>query len=80
VFFIAGLTTRVKAVDVGSFQCPHEQAARRYQHLRQRRWLTLFFVPVLPIGQAREWVQCEGCGGAYEPGLLAGNPAAPLQG
>lgn len=75
MFFIAGLTTKVRKVGAGAFACPHEQATRRYVHLRQARWLTLFFIPVIPLGGRREWVECEGCGRAYDPGVADRSPA-----
>jgi len=75
VFFIAGLTSRVKALASGQFYCPTEQGTRPYQHLREGRWLTLFFLPVIPLGGQREWVQCEGCGTTFGPGVLQQHPA-----
>ncbi len=69
MFFIAGLTTRTKTVDAGEFFCPNEQGLRRYQHLQLRRWFTFFFIPVIPLGQQGEWVQCDSCGTTYDPSV-----------
>jgi hypothetical protein len=70
MFFIAGLTSRMKSIDSGQFFCPNEQGTRHYQHLQQRRWFTLFFIPLIPLGQAGEWLQCQSCGATYDPGIL----------
>jgi hypothetical protein len=75
MFFIAGLTTRTKTVDGGEFFCPNEQGTRRYRLLQLRRWFTLFFIPLIPLGQQGEWVECDGCGTTYDPGVVAQRPA-----
>jgi hypothetical protein len=75
VFFIAGLTSRIKALASGQFFCPTEQSTRHYQHLQERRWFTLFFIPLIPLGGQREWVQCEGCGTTYGTGVIQQHPA-----
>lgn len=76
MFFIAGLTTRLKALTSGEFFCPNEQGPRQYQHLQQRRWFTLFFIPLIPLGGQGEWVQCQSCGATYDPGVLQQFPAS----
>ena len=76
MFFIAGLTDRVRAVGSGQFLCPNERGARPYQLLRRRRWITLFFIPLIPLGRGQDWVQCHGCGTSYDPRVLE---AAPTQ-
>lgn len=76
MFFIAGLTSRVKTVDAGEFFCPNEQGNRHYQHLEQRRWFTLFFIPLIPLGGRGAWVRCDGCGATYDPSVLQQHPAS----
>jgi hypothetical protein len=79
MFFIAGLTARMKMVASGQFFCPREQGHRPYQHLQQRRWFTLFFIPLIPLGQPREWLVCQGCGTTYDPNVLQQYPATYQQ-
>lgn len=76
MFFIAGLTSRIKALEAGQFFCPNEQGTRGYQHLEQRRWFTLFFIPLIPLGGRGEWVQCQSCGATYDVGVLQQFPAS----
>lgn len=73
---VAGLRVRTTNVDTGMFHCPNEGADRRYHHLRARRWFTLFFVPVIPLDQRGEWVECLGCASTYRTNVLARHPSA----
>lgn len=75
MFLLFGLTTRRSTRAGGDFWCPKEGTRRRYLRERSRRWFTLFFIPVLPLGQGREWERCTSCGIIAEPGVTA--PRAP---
>lgn len=75
MFFIAGLTTRNRTVDEGTFFCPNEGGQRRYGHVAARRWITLFFIPLIPLGTHAEWVQCHSCGATYDPGVVRRDPS-----
>jgi hypothetical protein len=76
MFFIVGIKTRTTSVSEGRFRCPNEGADRPYSQLRARRWFTVFFIPLLPLGTQAEWVRCGGCGARYGPDVLARHPAA----
>ena len=70
MFFIVGVTSRRKTVESGQFHCPYEAIQRRFRHVENRRYFTLFFVPLIPLGKQGAWVECQGCGSTYEPGVL----------
>ena len=70
MFFILGLKTRLSTIDTGMFRCPNEGGDRAYRHVRARRWFTLFFLPVIPLGTQGEWVRCQGCGTQYGPDVV----------
>lgn len=76
MFVIAGLRARNTTAGTGVFWCPNEGGDRRYHRMRSRRWFTLFFVPLIPLGQHREWVRCAACGATYDTDVLARHPAA----
>jgi hypothetical protein len=82
MFFIVGLRLRHSTAGTGTFRCPNERGDRSYERVRARRWFTLFFIPLIPLGTRREWVRCRGCGAAYGPDVLAhraaGRPRARL--
>lgn len=44
------------------------------------RWFTVFFLPLVPLGQQGEWVQCQSCGATYDPALVQQQQHAPHQG
>lgn len=75
MFFIVGLKSRTKTVETGRFRCPNEGADRAYRHLRARRWFTLFFIPLIPLGTQGEWVRCDSCGAQYGPDVIRRHPA-----
>jgi hypothetical protein len=70
MFLLFGLVMRRKMVNQGEFDCPNEGAPRLYYHERSRRWFTLFFIPVVPLGRGREWVHCSSCGTMYDLDVL----------
>ena len=75
MFWIIGLKTRTSTVERGRYHCPNEDAPRPYQHLRARRWFTVFFLPLIPLDRQGEWVRCAGCGATYGTDVLARHPA-----
>ena len=75
MFFILGLRSRTSTVDRGQFRCPNEGADRPYRHERARRWFTVFFLPLVPLGSQGERVQCQSCGATFGPDVLARHPA-----
>jgi DnaJ-domain-containing protein 1 len=59
----------------GRFHCPScGQSA--YQHKKVRRWFTLFFIPMIPLDLAGEYIECGKCFGTYELDVLSYDPAA----
>ena len=64
----------------GEFFCPKCNAAKPYQRKVARPFLTLYFVPVVPIGGLREFVLCRNCRERFDSSiLLAGNAAEMLR-
>lgn len=66
----------------GEFDCPRCRARRRYQLLRAQQHAHLYWVPLLKLGQPQEYVECQSCRVAFEPGVLRGvdTPDADLRG
>ncbi len=46
---------------VGDFYCPGCKRQQMYQQKRVRRFLTLYFIPVIPLDLIGEHVQCQSC-------------------
>jgi hypothetical protein len=62
MFFLIGVRTKAKAV--GQVEGPCSKCARPTVQtaVEVRRWLTLFFIPVIPLGGASHVVRCNLCG------------------
>lgn len=65
-------------VERGDFFCPVCNAAKSYQRKVARPFLTLYFIPVVPIGGLREFVLCRSCRKRFDPGILSPGAAAEL--
>jgi len=59
----------------GRFHCP-TCGKSAYQHKKVRRWFTLFFIPMIPLDLAGEYIECGKCYGTYELDVLSYDPAA----
>lgn len=59
----------------GLFRCPECGDTQNFRLRASRPFLTLYFVPILPIGALQEYVECRHCKSSYEPDILAGNMA-----
>lgn len=68
-----------KVIASGVFFCPREGGDRNYQHKKARRWFTLFFIPIIPLNELGDYVECASCKGTYYPDVLKGKTAAQIQ-
>lgn len=68
---IFGSRPRVNETGSGTFTCPHCSGPQR-QYVRKtvRHWFTLYFLPVFPLGQAEEIVECQFCNNTWETAIL----------
>lgn len=60
----------------GDFHCPTCGASREYLLKSRRPFLTLYFIPTVPIGGVEYFVRCSGCGANWDPAILRVDPAA----
>lgn len=60
-------STRLK----GMFLCPDCESTESFRLRASRPFLTLYFVPVLPIGGIHEYVQCTRCKNSFETIVLS---------
>jgi zinc-ribbon family/Tellurite resistance protein TerB len=68
---IFGLSVfRFGLIGTGRFHCPNCGGDRNYQHKRLRRFFTLFFLPVIPLGTVGEVVTCQTCRKRFDPAVL----------
>jgi zinc-ribbon family len=67
---IWGSRVRYKDLGEGEFFCPRCQDKRPYKHKKATRYFTLYFIPLIPMGQLGELVECQICKTAYETSVL----------
>jgi hypothetical protein len=79
LLIISGLRVFYRTVGQGTFHCQRCGGDRGYRHRAGRRWFTLFFIPVVPLGRAGEHVRCAECGTRYRVGVLAVPTSAQMQ-
>ena len=71
MILIWGFRARAKTVSTGEFFCSHCGADRSYVLQQIRRWFTLFFIPLFPVGKRLgEQVRCSTCGTLFRPEVL----------
>ena len=63
-------------VDSGEFTCPRCADEQSYKHIEVKNYFTLYFIPLIPMGKAGEYIECEGCGGTFAPEILTYDPEA----
>jgi len=60
---------------MGRFHCP-ACGESAYKHQKVRRWFTLFWIPMIPLDLAGEYVECGKCYGTFDLAVLSYDPAA----
>ena len=79
MLIIWGTRVFYRTIGHGAFHCKRCGGDRRYRLRRGRRFLTLFFVPVIPLNQVGEHVQCLSCQTRYHTDALALPTAEQMQ-
>ena len=61
-------------VGEGRFFCPRCSSEQQYTHKAVKRFFTLYFIPLIPMGTAGEFVECQGCAGTFAMEILTYDP------
>jgi hypothetical protein len=70
MLLIFGLSVFFRTVGQGDFHCPNCGGDRHYRRRVARRWFTLFFLPIIPLNQVGEVVECTTCGNRFALDVL----------
>jgi hypothetical protein len=73
---IFGRRTMHKVATHGTFDCPRCGPQRGFTHKQVKRWFTLYFIPVIPLGIAGEFVECKSCAATYGIEIIRNLPQA----
>lgn len=71
MFLVWGFKARNKKVGEGSFFCPREGGDRPYVHKAAKKWFTLYFIPLIPLKELGDYVECSSCGSTFYPNILS---------
>lgn len=74
---IFGMKRRFRTVGGGEFFCPHCQRQRTYEHKRGKNYFSLYFIPIIPMGDSGEFIECQSCGMSYNLDVLNFKPERP---
>jgi hypothetical protein len=67
---IWGTCGREKIVGNEEFFCPRCQSEAVAEHVRVKRYFTLYFIPLFPISTVGEYIRCEECAGTFNMDVL----------
>ena len=65
MFLLYGLRTVRKNVSTGLFSCPRCQCDRNFTRQALRRFITIFFIPIIPLKRMGEIIHCMSCNGDF---------------
>jgi thioredoxin len=75
---IFGTTVTKKLIESGTFFCPHCEERRNFQLLKPKKWGHLYWIPIIPIRELEEYVECGQCANAYDKAVLRNDPRKVL--
>src|SRR5690606_6765879 len=70
---LIGTMNITRTRDEGEFHCPTCGSLKPYQLKSRRPFLTLYFIPTVPIGGTEYFVRCLECKSHWDPAILGGS-------
>jgi uncharacterized tellurite resistance protein B-like protein len=67
---LIGTMNLTRTRDRGNFHCPTCGVTETYRLRARRPFLTLYFIPTVPVGAAELFVQCDQCRSTWDPSVL----------
>lgn len=71
MLIIFGTRYYFRTTATGTFLCPTCQASQPYRHRKGRRFIHVFYIPLIPISAAAEHLRCDRCKTRFQPSVLA---------
>lgn len=60
----------------GGFHCPVCEKSRVFDLKKISRWIHIYFIPVIPLGDQGSYVACRTCQGNFNPYAITEDPGA----
>ena len=76
IFGTRGVTS---TKETGPFNCPFCGDQRAYSRKSVRRFFTLYFIPIIPLDEVGQYIECLTCKQQYNEEVLAYDPIAEVQ-
>lgn len=67
---LIGTMNLTRTRERGNFYCPTCGVTQSYRLRARRPFLTLYFIPTVPVGGPELFVQCDGCKSTWDPTVL----------
>ena len=67
---LIGTMNLTRTVGEGMFYCPTCRSHQPYRLRSRRPFLTIYFIPVVPVGGAEPFVQCNTCKASWDTAVL----------
>jgi hypothetical protein len=67
---LIGTMPLTRTLERGEFYCPTCAATQTYRLRSRRPFLTLYFIPTVPIGETELFVQCDHCRATWDVSVL----------
>lgn len=67
---LIGTMNLTRTRERGDFYCPNCQSTQSYRLRARRPFLTLYFIPTIPVGGAEVFVDCDGCRQNWDVAIL----------
>lgn len=67
---IFGTKARTKTIDSGTFFCPRCQTTRHYELKKAKNYFALYFIPIIPMNDLGEFVECQTCRTTFDAQVL----------
>jgi len=65
-----GTVNLTRTRDEGNFLCPACGVSQGYRLRATRAWLTVYFIPTVPVSDHESFVQCDHCKANWDPSVL----------
>lgn len=65
-----GTANLTRTRDEGNFLCPACGVSQGYRLRATRAWLTIYFIPTVPVSDHESFVQCDHCRANWDPSVL----------
>lgn len=75
IFGTRGVRSTIKE---GQFFCPQCNGKTRYKHKKVTQFFTLYFIPLIPLGNKGQYVECQRCRNTYIERILQMQPTIDI--